>query len=271
MKTSINRGNKEPKKWEPNMEEQAAKVKQAYKMEDKKEEKKSVVADVSAPVDPMIFDKKSPYYEKPKGQPVDPMNFDVPAKSIEEKTYIIFVVGNDLLEDDMFDGFYKVCEGRTKAYRFIQHLIESYGDDIDPHQSKVITQTIQTETDSGDTKYYMIDYDSAISVYAFCKTVEVYYGDTAFDIDTYYPALVSDKDTTKKDNNIVSAVDNDAVARAYLNMTTEQRSRLKDPMDIEGEDANLIIKEAAERFNKQNHYKVDRSIFDDQSDGEQNV
>lgn len=129
------------------------------------------------PVDPMQFEKDSPYYQGKKGE--SPIVFDVPTKSFEDKKYIVLIYQES--NDELFDGQYKVCNGRTECYRYIQTLIESFGEDINAHESKVITETKQTETDTGNGKYYMINYDDAISVYAFCKSVEEYYRGTAYD------------------------------------------------------------------------------------------
>ena len=262
MKGRIN----SPEKWEPNMEEQAERIKKAYNLDTQKQD--NVVEGTKAATDPMIFDKNSPYYEAPKNQPIDPMNFDVPVKSIEEKIYIVLMVqdGDYALDDPDYNGYFKICHGRTQCYRFIQEQIESYARELNPHESKVITQTIQTETDTGNTKYYMTDIETALSVYAFCKAVESYYGDTAFDIDMYYPALVSDKNPNIQDSTD-NPVDDDAVAREYLKLTANQRKKVIDPMLIEGQDAALIIKENANRFNKQEHYNIPDDFFS----GEGNV
>ena len=129
------------------------------------------------PVDPMQFDKNSPYYQGKKGE--SPIVFDVPTKSFEDKKYIVLI--NQESNDELFDGQYKICNGRTECYRYIQTLIEAFGDDIDAHNSKVITETKQVEADTGNSKYYMINLDDAISVYAFCKSVEDYYKGTVYE------------------------------------------------------------------------------------------
>lgn len=129
------------------------------------------------PVDPMQFDKNSPYYQGKKSE--SPIVFDVPTKSFEDKKYIVLI--NQESNDELFDGQYKICNGRTECYRYIQTLIESFGDEIDAHNSKVITETKQVEADTGNSKYYMINLDDAISVYAFCKSVEGYYKGTVYE------------------------------------------------------------------------------------------
>lgn len=129
------------------------------------------------PVDPMQFDKNSPYYQGKKAE--SPIVFDVPTKSFEDKKYIVLI--NQESNDELFDGQYKVCNGRTECYRYIQTLIEAFGEDIDAHNSKVITETKQVEADTGNSKYYMINLSDAVSVYAFCKSVEGYYRGTVYD------------------------------------------------------------------------------------------
>ena len=129
------------------------------------------------PVDPMQFDKNSPYYQGKKSE--SPIVFDVPTKSFEDKKYIVLI--NQESNDELFDGQYKICNGRTECYRYIQTLIESFGDEIDAHNSKVITETKQVEADTGNSKYYMINLDDAISIYAFCKSVEGYYKGTVYE------------------------------------------------------------------------------------------
>lgn len=133
-------------------------------------------------IDPMQFERESPYAEKKEIK--RPMVFDAPIKSVEDKKYIVLVIG--LIDGDLpFDGHYKICNGRTECYRYIESILESYGDAIDIVRSKIITETKQTETETGDTKYYLMPMDEIISIYSFCKSVEHYYEDRAFDIDQY--------------------------------------------------------------------------------------
>ena len=100
------------------------------------------------PVDPMQFDKNSPYYQGKKSE--SPIVFDVPTKSFEDKKYIVLI--NQESNDELFDGQYKICNGRTECYRYIQTLIEAFGEDIDAHNSKVITESKQVEADTGNSK-----------------------------------------------------------------------------------------------------------------------
>jgi len=134
----------------------------------------------------MTFDKESPYYQGSDKKPIQPMTFDVPTKSTEDKIYIVIM--EDESNDPMFDGQYKICHGRTECYRYIQGLIEAFGEDVPVHTSKVITETKQTETDTGNSKYYLINYDESLSIYAFCKAIEMYYTDDKFSIDDHFSA-----------------------------------------------------------------------------------
>lgn len=137
------------------------------------------------PIDPVIFEPDAPLApkEEPKKKPIRPAIFEAPVKSFEDKIYIVFIASGR--EDDLTDGDFKVCRGRTDCYRFIETLLESYGDEVDIHKSVVMTETRQTETDTKDIKYYMIDLPDCVSMYAFCKSVENYYGEYGFDIESY--------------------------------------------------------------------------------------
>ena len=82
--------------------------------------------------------------------------------------------------------------------------------DIDVHVSKIITETKQTETASGDKKYYLLPYDDCISIYSFCKSVENYYSDDEFDIEEY-------------NNTSVPEVD-EILSKSKMYLTAEQES-----------------------------------------------
>lgn len=137
------------------------------------------------PIDPVIFEPGAPLApkEEPKKKPIRPAIFEAPVKSFEDKTYLV-LIANDT-DDDLSDGNFKICHGRTDCYRFIETLLESYGDSIDIHKSIVMTETRQTETETGDIKYYMINIPECVSMYSFCKSVESYYGEYGFDIEGY--------------------------------------------------------------------------------------
>lgn len=145
--------------------------------------------------EPMIFDKD----QKDK-KLINPMVFEVPTKSYEDKTYIIFIKLDS--DESYFDGRFKVVEGRTACYRTINRFLEMYGSDFNVYRSKVLTETKQTETDTGNTKYYFLPFDEAVSVYAFCKSLESFYGDTAFDIDYYAADCDPNDDDEDNDDNI---------------------------------------------------------------------
>lgn len=117
-------------------------------------------------------------------KPIQPMQFDVRVKSFEEKVYIILYTINNIDEDDPTSKTFSVCIGRTMAYMDIKNKLQS-GLDIDVHRSYIMTETKQTETETGNGKYYMIPYDECMSVYAFCISVANFYNDEDFDIEDY--------------------------------------------------------------------------------------
>lgn len=160
-------------------------------------------------IDPMSFEEPIPK----KG--TNPMIFDTPTKSVEEKLYIVLLQAED---DPMFDGQYKICHGRTECFRFIESLCESFGDSFDPFESKVITETKQTETKTENTKYYLINLEDSISIYAFCKSVEGFYGERGFKIDDYF--RVSDPITEKEEDPDI-AFKEQGVHRVYRDMINE--------------------------------------------------
>ena len=104
--------------------------------------------------------------------PMTPINDDMPHKTIErgmtfiareksteEKIYIIlYRLNNSEDVDDVTSKTFEVCIGRTAAYSDIKNKLQS-GLDIDVHRSYVMTETRQTETCTGDIKYYMIPYE----------------------------------------------------------------------------------------------------------------
>ena len=134
-------------------------------------------------VSPIIFnDDKKP--DENAGL-VRPIIFDAPTKDVEEKTYIILY--NIEPEDDMdeiYSRIFSVCIGRTDAYFDIKDKLTS-GLGVNIYTSKVITETKQTETETGDTKYYLLPYAECVNIYAFCTGLQAYYGDDGFDINDY--------------------------------------------------------------------------------------
>lgn len=113
-----------------------------------------------------------------------PMDFDVRTKSFEEKTFIILYKIDDDDLDDIYKSCYSLCIGRTETYNDIKNKLIS-GVPIDIHRSKIITETKQTESISGDRKYYLLPYEECISVYSFCTSVKSNYQDDDFDIENY--------------------------------------------------------------------------------------
>ena len=135
-----------------------------------------------APIDPMtpIDNRAIPQKTIERG-----MTFIAREKSTEEKIYIILYRLNDSEEtDDITSKTFEVCIGRTAAYVDIKTKLQS-GLDIDIHRSYVMTETRQTETSTGDIKYYMIPYEDCISVYSFCISVSEFFNSDEFDIEEY--------------------------------------------------------------------------------------
>ena len=119
-----------------------------------------------------------------KSELINPMTFEDRDKSFEEKTYIILYVINGEEDDDVYSRSFSVCIGRTMAYEDIKEKLIS-GLDIDVHRSKVITETKQTETKTGNIKYSLMPYNECISVYAFITSISSFYDDDEFDIEDY--------------------------------------------------------------------------------------
>ena len=194
-------------------------------------------------VDPMIFEKDSPYSNAlEKKTPVQPMVFDVPTKSSEDKIYILLLVGEN--NDSMFDGNYKICTGRTECYRHIQSLIEAFGDDINVHDSMVITETKQTETDTGNRKYYLINYQDSISVYAFCKSVENFYSNDTFHIDDWFePPKANDhlKSAFEDTSSPFASMDDPIMAQIVSDTMKERNASLRQALQMPG----IVAREAA--------------------------
>lgn len=113
------------------------------------------------------------------------MTFIAQEKSTEEKIYIIlYRLNNSEDIDDITSRTFEVCIGRTAAYMDIKNKLQS-GLDIDVHRSYIMTETRQTETSTGDIKYYMIPYEDCISVYSFCISVSEFFNSDEFDIEEY--------------------------------------------------------------------------------------
>lgn len=126
-------------------------------------------------------------------QPINPVQFEEKHKDFEDKDYIIlyYLNGDDL--DEISSKTFSICHGRTMAYSDIKEKLES-GLDIDVHRSKILTETKQTETKSGDIKYFMVPLADAITIYAFCISVKEFYDDE-FDIEFYADGDVPENET----------------------------------------------------------------------------
>ena len=145
---------------------------------------------------------------------------DVPTKHFEDKTYIIlYQIKNE--EDKLYRQLFAIRKGRTQAISDIRDKLQS-GVDIDIHKSVIITETKQTETDTGNTKYYLIPLEESISVYSFWKSVEEYYGLDYFDIEEYNEGF--EYDNEEDSTNSISSSEN----RVFDEMTMEYKRMLSD-------------------------------------------
>lgn len=142
-------------------------------------------------IEPMIFDE--PDKVNPNQGLTKFMDFDVRTKSIEEKLYIILYRLNDS-DDEIYSKTFSICIGRTEAYNDIKDKLIS-GVSVDIHRSKIITETKQTESETGDRKYYLIPYEECISIYSFCTSVREYYSFDDFDIEDYNDTEVPEDNT----------------------------------------------------------------------------
>lgn len=123
---------------------------------------------------------------------IQPITFGVRTKSVEEKIYIIFYKLNECEDEDM-SNIFSICIGRTETYSDIKNKLES-GMAIDVHRSRVMTETKQTDSNSGEERYFMIDYEDCISLYSFCKKSEYLYEDMNFSIEDYNDGNVPETD-----------------------------------------------------------------------------
>ena len=156
---------------------------------------------------------ESQFIKKPKY--IRPIQYEDREKTVEDKTYIILYILNDE-EDDVSSKTFSVCVGRTMAYMDIKNKLQS-GLSIDVHRSCILTETKQTETSTGDLRYFIVPFDKAISVYAFCVSQSEYFNDEEFNIEDY-----SDGDVP--DNRM------DFVNRVWSPEETQYRNMLNDMM-----------------------------------------
>lgn len=133
------------------------------------------------------LDQYTPETQKPKGL-IDPLIHYAYEKSIEEKIYIVlYVLNPDYTEEELdriYHNIYSVCIGRSETYEDIKlKLNSSIG--VDVYKSIVITETLQTETSTSNTKYYLMPFNECISVYDFVKRVQPLMPRDDFDIDFF--------------------------------------------------------------------------------------
>ena len=155
-----------------------------------------------APIDPMtsIDHHDIPHKTIERG-----MTFIAREKSTEEKIYIIlYRLNNSEDSDDIASKTFEVCIGRTAAYADIKSKLQS-GLDIDVHRSYIITETRQTETATGDIKYYMIPYEECISIYSFCVSVAEFFNSDEFDIEDYADGDIPEDNRLDDTNHFMSA------------------------------------------------------------------
>ena len=134
---------------------------------------------------------------------IRPMQFEAKEKSFEEKIYILLYTISNIDEDDPTSKTFSVCIGRTMAYNDIKNKLQS-GLEVDVHRSYVMTETKQTETKTGDIKYFMVPYEECMSVYAFCTSIGSFYSDE-FDIEDYADGDVPEDDRFGKVNTVLSS------------------------------------------------------------------
>ena len=132
-------------------------------------------------------DQYTPETQELSGK-IDPLIHYAIEKSIEEKIYIVlYVLNSEYTEDDLdriYHNIYSVCIGRSETYEDIKlKLNSSIG--VDVYKSIVITETLQTETSTSNTKYYLMPFNECISVYDFVKRVRPLMPKDDFDIDFF--------------------------------------------------------------------------------------
>lgn len=130
---------------------------------------------------PMVF-------EDDKKTLVNPMEFAIPTKALEDKLYFLFFyIFEDGNREEVIQQF-EICRGRTAAYRKIENYLREYNIEtemIDLSMSFVLTETKEIDRGTRNEKYFMTGPDDRVSMYAFCKMMEDYYGASAFDVDEF--------------------------------------------------------------------------------------
>ena len=155
---------------------------------------------------------------------IDPLIHYAIEKSIEEKIYIVlYVLNSDYTEEDLdriYHNIYSVCIGRSETYEDIKlKLNSSIG--VDVYRSIVITETLQTETRTSNTKYYLMPFNECISVYEFVKRVQPLMPKDDFDIDFFIEEGMEEivrNVNDKCDAVFVDAVKLDNVSKPVLSL-----------------------------------------------------
>ncbi|WP_301066729.1 hypothetical protein [uncultured Duncaniella sp.] len=139
------------------------------------------MAEVKQLTNPMAFEDE----QKPL---INPMEFSVPTKAMEDKLYFLFFYIYEDGNKDMVTQQFEIARGRTAAYRKIHQYLMEFNletETIDLSQSFVLTETKEIDRSTGNQKYFLTDVDDRVSIYAFCKMLEEYFGPMAFDIDEF--------------------------------------------------------------------------------------
>lgn len=127
-------------------------------------------------INPIRFFKKEEMTEEGY---IRPIRFEDPIKGPEDKIYLVLYY--IVTDDGNLEKSFELCKGRSECVSFLEDNIEQ----IDINQSKVITETRQTETKTGNLKNYFLYIDSALSVYDFFKYMESINADLSIDIEDY--------------------------------------------------------------------------------------
>lgn len=176
-------------------------------------------------MEPMIFDEPNPLPFDPSSGLQKAMDFDVKTKSNEEKLYILLYKLTEN-EDEIYNSIYSICIGRTGAYSDIKSKLIS-GLDIDVHKSIIITETKQTESSTGDRKYFLLPLDECISIYAFCIQMAEYFSDDSFNIEEYNTTLI---DSDSEQSQLYEDKKESIIPKKYTNEELEYKRMLEESM-----------------------------------------
>lgn len=184
-------------------------------------EDKKISLTTEEKLEPMIFDEPDPLSFDSSSGLQKAMDFDIKTKSNEEKIYILLYKLTEN-EDEIYNSIYSICIGRTDAYDDIKNKLIS-GLDIDIHRSIIITETKQTESSTGDKKYFLLPLDECISIYAFCIQMAEYFSDDTFNIEDYNTTLI---DTDQSQPNIKESI----IPKKYTDEELEYKRLLEESM-----------------------------------------